>query len=385
VDIARKGQGWHERAPTDRELSSEETDAANALVSSLMKGQGTNPTTNPSSDPSRDGASFEALARVRVGRGEGKGDEIVELGRPSREGTKVRRLADGATLDVSAALAHRLLPSEIVFRGRQIFPSVLQGKAATALETECEGNAQVLTRGDIGWSYDKPSGFRSDSAIVAELVANLVRTQAESWAADADDGSFGFGDSSTRCSIIVTFDQDGGPHKTGIVFGREAEGGGFYAHVLGEEPVFLAAKSLHDDAGRLLLDRSAFHVDSGDVATLTLSRGKEKLVLLGHDRKLRLADGGGPELGDKLAALLDAMHADSVVHLGPPRPNEGFSRPSLDVRIQTRSDAGLKDVRFVVGDSTMIWKERMFFARLDGVDATFALARDRVSELLNAL
>jgi hypothetical protein len=39
----------------------------------------------------------------------------------------------------------------------------------------------------------------------------------------------------------------------------------------------------------------------------------------------------------------------------------------------------------VVGDSALILKERMFYARLEGVDATFAIARDRLAPLMDAL
>ena len=385
VEIARKGTGWHERTPTDRELGAEQTDAANALVSALMKGEGTDP--RPTTAPPPAGP-VETLAHVRIGRGDNKGDEVIDLRERSSQ-YEVLRHADNATLRISEALAHKLVPSEIVFRGRQVFDTTLQGMLATRVDAECEGNTQALVRAQTGWSYEKPAGYLADSAIVGSLVANALRARAESWVADSDDGSFGFADGGSqlheRCAITVTVSQDGGPLKAGLVFGREAEGGGYYAHVLGDEAVLLLPKSLRDDAFRLLLDRSGFHVDSSAVETLTLSRGGAKVILHGRGKNLVLADGGGEDLGQKLGIALDAMHADDVVHLGPPRPSEGFSHPSLDVRIQTRSDAGVKEVHFVVGDSALILKERMFYARLDGVDATFALARDHIADLLNAL
>jgi hypothetical protein len=79
------------------------------------------------------------------------------------------------------------------------------------------------------------------------------------------------------------------------------------------------------------------------------------------------------------------MRADEVVHLGAPRRDEGFLHPSLDVRVEIAGEAGTKEVHFVIGESALILKERMFYARLDGVDATFAIARDRIAPLLDAL
>jgi hypothetical protein len=142
---------------------------------------------------------------------------------------------------------------------------------------------------------------------------------------------------------------------------------------------------LHDEAGRLLVDRTGFHVRSADVVRLTLTRGAAKLVLTGPAGARGRSPARGPELGEKIAVALDAMRADEVVHLGAPERAEGFLHPSLDVRVEVLGDAGPTEVHFVVGESALILKERMFYARLDGVDATFGIARDRLAPLIDAL
>ena len=43
VDLSRKGAGWHERAPEDRDLSSDEVDSANALALALASARGSGP------------------------------------------------------------------------------------------------------------------------------------------------------------------------------------------------------------------------------------------------------------------------------------------------------------------------------------------------------
>jgi hypothetical protein len=378
VEIARKASGWHERSPSDRDLASDEVDEANALATALAKGEALDVSRD---DPS---APFQARARVRVQRGESKGEETVELGAPSpSSGTLVKRLADGAILRVSDALAHRLVPSPIALRGKQVFLPPLEGKVASTLETQCDGRAQRLTRDANGWSLQKPAGYAADSPGTADLVNAVARAEAEAWVSENDDGSFGFDKSA--CSITLGYEEDGGTRTVGIVFGREAEAGQYFAHPLGQSAVFLAPREVHDEALRVLIDRSGFHIDSTAVDTLTLARGGSRLVLSRRDGKLGLPDGGGADLGEKLALALDALHADEVVHLGPPATKEGFAHPSLDVRIRLKGDAGARDVHFVLGDSALILKERMFYARLDGVDATFAIARDRIAPLLDAL
>jgi Domain of unknown function (DUF4340) len=378
VEIARKGTGWHQRSPVDHDLTSEEVDAANELATALGKGEGSDVVPG---DPK---APFAARARVRLTRADGKGEEVVELGPPSPAGgSLVRRMDDGATLRVSETLARRLVPSAIALRGKALFVPSLEGKLARGLDLRCEGNEQRLTRNDSGWSFERPSGYAVDSAGTADLVNLVARAQADAWVADADDGSFGFG--GEPCSITLSYDQDGGPLTVGVVFGRAAEGGGYFAHLLGQAGVFLAPRSLHDDAGRPLVDPTGFHVDSTQIEAVTLSRGGSRLVLTRRGGKLVMGDGGGEDVADKVSLAVEALRADDVVHLGPARPVEGFSRSALDVRVRTTNEAGAKEVHFLVGDSALILRERMFYARLDGVDATFAIARDKLAPLLDAL
>jgi hypothetical protein len=378
VDLARKGSGWHQRSPVDRDLTEAEVDSANDLATALAKSEGTDIVAG---DPK---APFATRARIRVQRGDNKGEEVVELGPVAPAGGSfVRREKDGATLRVSEAIAHRLVPSAIALRGRQIFVPSLEGKVARTLETQCDGKSQSLSRDDNGWSLVKPPGYMADSAGVADLINIVSHAQADSWVADADDGSYGF--VASGCSITLSYDHDGGPLTAGIVFGRVAEGGGYFARAVGQPAVFLAPRSLHDEAGRVLIERTGFRVDSADVETVTLSRGGQRLVLTRRAGKLSLGDGGAGDVGDKIGLALETLHADEVVHLGPARPTEGFAHPSLDVRVRTTGDAGARDLRFVVGDSALILKERMFYVRLEGVDATFAIARDRLAPLLDAL
>jgi hypothetical protein len=377
VEIARKASGWRERSPSDRDLASDEVDEANGLASALAKGEALDVSRDPN-------APFQARARVRVQRGESKGEEAVELGPPSPSGgTLVKRLADGAILRVSDALAHRLSPSPIALRGKQVFLPPLEGKVARTLETQCDGRAQRLTRDANGWSMQKPAGYAADSPGTADLVNAVARAEAEAWVSESDDGSFGF--DRNACSITLGYEEDGGTRAVGIVFGREAEAGQYFAHPLGQPAVFFAPRELHDEALRVLIDRSGFHIDSAEVDTLALARGGSRLVLTRREGKLGLPDGGGTDLGEKLSLALDALRADEVVHLGPPATKEGFAHPSLDVRIRLTGDAGAREAHFVLGDSALILKERMFYARLDGTDATFAIARDRIAPLLDAL
>jgi hypothetical protein len=99
LDVARRGAGWHERSPEDRDLSASEVDAANVLVERLTSLRATEPRLPAS------GEHVVALTRATIVRVDGA-TEIVELGAPTSEGkVPMQRQDDGAILKVPAAAA----------------------------------------------------------------------------------------------------------------------------------------------------------------------------------------------------------------------------------------------------------------------------------------
>jgi len=89
--------------------------------------------------------------------------------------------------------------------------------------------------------------------------------------------------------------------------------------------------------------------------------------------------------GQTLAFLIDVLRADDVVRLGPPAPDEGFAQPSLDVRAEMDTDAGKHTVHLRFGRDALRRNQAIVYARIDGVDATFAVARERVDPIRSAL
>ena len=88
---------------------------------------------------------------------------------------------------------------------------------------------------------------------------------------------------------------------------------------------------------------------------------------------------------ESIASALDVLRADDVVRLGPPAPDEGFAQPSLDVRAELDSDAGKRTVHLRFGRDALRKNQAIVYARVDGVDATFAVARERVDPIRSAL
>jgi hypothetical protein len=371
VELARSGHGWHQRKPRDRDLAADEVDRMNDLVTRLTRGEAL--TVEKSVAPADD----HPRARVRIRRSSTEVEEVVEV---LPEANIVRRTFDGALLRIPNALARRLVPTEIALRGRSVFGDKVDARGATALETRCDGVHQSLTRAHEEWTMVEPRGYRADTLATADLVGLVKNAQADSWIADKDDGTFGFAESS--CSVSLALPADGSKTTLGLVFGKEAEGGLYYAHASDDAAIFLASRALRDGASLWLVDRGGFRADPREIRDVTLSRGPAHVVF-------RAGNGGGDAGGRDPAArvfeALDVLRPELVVHLGAAKPGEGFTPPTLDVRVRVGGDSGARELHFVLGNTALLNRERVVFARVDGTDATFGVSREHVEALIGAL
>jgi hypothetical protein len=380
VELARKGHGWHERRPTDRELPPSEVDLVNAFVEKLTRGEASGVERADASDAA---PGFHADAKVSVRRG---GSGVVEV--VLAEGTtRVKRAFDDAQLQVPAALGRRLHPSEIVFRSRGVFPEEMAHATPVAVSSDCDGVKQRAVRSTgadaraASWVLKTPSGYAADPLATSDLVAILRNAQADSWVADRDDGSFGL--DSRGCTASLETSGDAGARMFGITFGRATDGG-YFARTTSDGAVFVAPRALRDSAASWIIDRAGFAVDPADVLEVVLSRPGSRRIVLKPPRDA--ADGGATDAMRRVLETLAALRPDMVLHLGAAKPDEGFDPPTLDVRVKVRrSSAAPDDIHFMIGDTALINRERVTFLRRVGADATFAVARERVAPLLDAL
>ena len=371
VEIARKGSGWHERAPVDRELSGDEVDMANTLVGALTRGLGTDVRPIDPKEP------FTPRSRAKIVRFENQGEEVVELGTDAKGAFVAHRFMDHARISVSADLARRLAPTQIALRGRAVLSPALESKDVTALSTRC-GVPQDLARGPGGFVLTLPTGYVGDGASALDLVDGVTRAAAEAWIAEADDGSFGLG---ADCTVTLT----AGARVVKLRFGRDGEGG-VYAQVDDRgvpSPVFVIAHPYREAATRILVDRSPLALDPARASDITLARDKTRVTLVRVADKLVAVDGGLASDPDALVLALGGLRADEVVRLGAPDPDEGFAQPSLELSATVTTDGGARKVHIVFGRATVRRNQPMYFARIDGTNATFVVVRERVDPILS--
>lgn len=376
IEIARKGDGFHERFPSDRDLSPEEADAASTLLDRLVTSTADRVARGPAQGADAAAPAFTVRARVRSGDVE----ESVELAvarpgssnlGPSNHGPSslgssnpgpsnlgpsplvVRRVADGARLEVSPAVARRLLPRKTSLR-----PRVLLGETrrVTHVALHC-GAAQELDDDGHGFRFVEPKGYEVDASLL-DAVSALTRGRVEAWVADAPEPAFGLpaGDEGA-CRVSLGFED--GKSPVAIAFGAEGEGG-VYGKRSDDPAVFLAPKSLRERIARLYVSRAYLRAPAEQIASVTATYAGKPLA------------SASPSA---LVDLASSLYADRVVAIGPSKLAGRAPLLGLDVR-EKDGGSGAK-IACARADAPAEW-----WCELAGVRATFAVAASKLDPLV---
>jgi hypothetical protein len=380
IDLARRGAGWHERSPTDRDLDSEESDAANDLASDIAQAR---------ASEARAGSAGEhvaAHARVSITRTGGGAGEALEIDAAGPDGSALaRRIDDGAVLRLSSDVVRRVEARAYVLRSRAVWAAPFDAAAIVAVETTCGAARQRLELRNGRWLLRAPPGFEADAADADALADALAHTQANRWIAERDDGAFGL-EAADACSVTAQLapgPEGRGPRTVGVVFGRETEGG-IYAKTLDAPGVFIASGTLRALASCPAIDRDQLRVDPRTVTRMTLVRGAAHVTLERHGVHWVRAD-GGVGADERLADGALEVAAQEALHPGPPARSEGFGRPTLEIEAFTGGDGTSPSTTdIVVGAPTRVGTTDAYFARVSGINATFAIGRPGIDAILGA-
>jgi len=245
-----------------------------------------------------------------------------------------------------------------------------------AIDDTCGPSPQRLALLDHRWTLHAPAGLAADALTVAEMTEVAAHLRADAWIAEQDDGGFGFG-SPAACSIRLqlagaTVDEPG--RIVSIVFGAEGDGG-VYARAQDDPAVFVAPAALRQTFWHPAVDRSRFRLDPAALASVTLVHG--------GDRRVQSFAAGGD---DRLASAVGALHPQAALHAGPPASGEGFERPTLELLVESRADGGpVVRTHVTIGAATDVDGSAAYFARVSGLDATFAVPDKAIASLIAAL
>lgn len=397
LELARKDKGFHQRKPTDADLSREQvtgllralTQAASASMpekGTLAKVRATITLTPVV------GGETSKDAPVRMGvveKGKEVGDlkardehppEVVEVGEEKDGKVPIRRKADDLVLVLSKEDARAFGYRSTQLRSTRVVDATMESMRGIALVRP--SGRHVLERTESGtWSIAEPKGFAIDLGTLGGIADQLGRLTADAWVADKDDGTFGLGAKSKR-GFEITY-KDGDKLKTvKIAFGDEGRGGVF-GQIVGEEGVFVAPKALLQVVEQTAIDTTTTVPDLPDGSAVKLSkRGGRTIELLASGDQLKLpekktdfAEGRLPQLREALRDL----KVESTVHLGAAKKDEGLAEPRIEIRVTPPK--GGKEFRLAIGAGDSVRGVSVFYARREGTDAVFAIAASRVRVL----
>ncbi len=393
--LARTGAQWHEQTPVDRPVDPE---VGRAFLERLLDVAGTALPVPVGGTPTPPALGLDPpRATVRVVSGPGTGTdervELVEVGAEVAGKVAVRRTEDGVVATVPAAEAAALFPDELALRAKKVldiptadFHSLtVTGPLGTQRFERREGGAWVLLE-------PQGEGLSPDAALLTELVDAVGGLSAERWVGAALPEQ---GLDRPRISLTAEVGSGKAAHTVTIAVGapvalggtpRPPAGAGSFARLAGDPAVFVAPRLLEAAADRWILDRNALLVDAERITRVTLAaEGGKRLLLEAHAGALQVVGApADPASAALAAAVRDALAdllADGVVTVGPPLPSQGFDKPALVVTVEL--GARRLSLRFGAGDAFR--GIRVYYARREGVAATFAVAQSHVRPLLEAV
>lgn len=343
IDLARKGTTFHEREPVDHDLDAAEADAATVLLQRIAESMAIT-TTKGGSEP------FAPIARAKARFGEE--EHVVEIGPMVSDARVVmRRVSDGARLEVTPALARRFVPRKTALRSRQLVP---EGRRVSRVVLKC-GVPQELVDAGEGLRLVDPPGYETDSSSTA-LVDAFTRGKVDAWVSDTVEPGFALGDDA--CRVVLGF-ADG---KDPMIIRLGAQGeSGVLGTVEGDPSVFVAPRSLADLAKSIYVSRASLRVPAAEVADVRVT-----------------IDGKAAPRVDK--AAMASLYAERVVRIGKGAGAADVGRPAITIDAVV-ADGG-KPKHVVCG---ALGSEGTRPCALEGLSVTYRVAQARIARLLGEI
>lgn len=389
LDGERRGDGLHLRVPSDEQIDNASMDRYLGRVAAVAGAIVDKPDLAALglSPPAGRVILHRRVSAAMVGGNNDGGsqfvEQIVELSAATKEGVYLRRVDDGVVLRIPlelaqplrAGAAHELRSPNLV---------ALTADAITRVNVRAEGSVAFdLARKGGFFELTSPPGFGADASTAGSLTSTLSSLLCFRWAADKDDGTFGF----DKPSAVIEVE---GPTAITIELGKEANdaGGGVYARVKGRDPICVLPAGKRDALLKPPVDYRNVSFDPTATPRITIVRDKRQRALHYNDITKAwtdASDAGSDVVARKLADVVRALRAEGVVHLGAAKPEEGFDAPFMTIAGSDGAEVKTAKKRLVVGGVGRLNDLPIRYVRIDGVDATWAVLRgdiDAIAELL---
>jgi hypothetical protein len=379
LELARKGDGFVLTAPREAEL---DPDAVTDRLTRLLALRGDRVTPAP---PAPSEASAAIVVRAGSASSEQReAEQVLYVGEARADGSSdVYRVADGVTLRIAAEQRLLLTADTGLMKSLSVFDYA--ARQVQAIEVRTPELEQRFTRRESGeLSLVRPPGFEIDGGLALDLLDRLRQLKALRWLTDRTSDAFGL--ATPRASVRLEVDIDGRRVERTLTLGRRTAGG-FYASVDRDPGVFIAPLALERTLDTWLIDRSLFAARRSELERVLIETSARQRLVLARVAGALVSE-GDPSLDpgriEELVDTLETLRPEAAVHLGPARRGEGFEQPLLTVRVERSSSSGpLPPLSFSVGSRDAFHGAAIYYGRVTGTEATFALPRDQVQRLLD--
>ena len=326
--------------------------------------------------------------------------QVLIVGRAGQDGRIfVLRKQDRAVLQIDRNTAELLEPNLKLLRPHELFTWTQDQIREVDLDVlGVRQRIRSSERGKAELIY--PPGFRADAGAISELFRTLSKLRVLRWVSSRDKEVLGLATPVGQVRILVELNSSetaAAPDKARATQGHRAlvlslgatAPGGRYARLNDGSGAFVLPKSALSTLERLVIDRSPFITPPADVLRVSVQHEGRTVTLVSQGDTL-VESSGGALLGDTdlrdITEALASLRAEAAVRVGPPLPHEGLRDPLLSVRVTWRDGKQLGRPRHWSIGAADAWQgTAVYYARADGINATFAIARPRLERLFELL
>lgn len=366
LELTRKNGGFLLKLPTRGDVP---LDAGNQRLRQLVASKGERVAKPDLAALGLAPAAGEAVIHLAGADAQQGRQERVQLGKPRPDGSRcLVREADRVVLCVPADVAKAFEPDATLLKSLELLSFGASQLSAFSVETP-ELRERIVRAQDGSFALEQPPGYQHDGGLVSDAVQTLGALRAERWVAAQPEPAHGLGAPRLRVGIEL----DGAARRE-LLVGAASEAG-YFASLSPDPGVFVLPRSLVRELERPLLNRSLCPLPRTELQRIELHRGERQLALT---RRGDTWEAAGSARASELGEALSALRADFTVRLGPARPSEGLAKPSLRIRFV---DAKGATRQVLVGGRATLDDSNIAYARIDGVDATFALSATTLDAL----
>jgi hypothetical protein len=331
----------------------------------------------------------EPIASVAMSIAEDSSPVKLGLFKSEKEDTDlVRRDGEAAVLAVSKDLLEKVSSDVLAFRERKI----ANGDKYDVERMQIRGAAgQVLEKKDGSWMLVEPLQTAADGTAARELAGLIAEIEAKRFAAAEAAPMHGFEKpfAVVTASFAKEEEVEQGKDKTGskevvLEIGAIEKGAERFARLKGDDKtVFVVSEEYEHAVSSPMIARDLFQINETEIKQLSFAVGAKEQVFKHNGELWSGPDGVEIDSAEikRILADLGGLKTLRAVSFGTQKAAFGATTLVLKSWTTEQLEKG-EPSAMTIGQKSDKAEEDGYFARLEGLDATFALPARVIDELV---